>query len=434
MRSWSAPDVPSTVLDRYGPGPPVAVFDSLSEQRRETSAGDQARLYVCGITPYDATHLGHALTYLTFDLLIRAWLAAGVSVRYVQNVTDIDDPLLARAQRTGVDWVKLAEEQTDLFRADMEGLGAIPPDVYAGAVESVPIICDLIETMERRGAVYQVDQDRYFDVTTDRRFGELGRLDLDEQLALFAERGGDPDRLGKRHPLDCLVWMRQRPDEPGWNSPFGPGRPGWHVECTAIAREYLGTDFDVQGGGMDLVFPHHEMSASHARVADPEHDFAQAYVHAGMLGYAGHKMSKSRGNLVLVSQLRTDGVDSRVIRLALLSHHYQESWDWTDEQLTHARERLARWELAVARGGADPGRTVKEVREAMADDLDAPTALTAVDSWANDALGRAASLDQARAANANATVIADLVSASLGVSLDPDDSSGERGSDCFERR
>jgi L-cysteine:1D-myo-inositol 2-amino-2-deoxy-alpha-D-glucopyranoside ligase len=413
MRSWAAPDVPGTIVERYGPGPPVSVFDTRSRTIRATEPGERARLYVCGITPYDATHLGHALTYLTFDLLVRAWLATGIPVRYVQNVTDVDDPLLERAREIGLDWVKLAEEQTDLFRSDMEALRVVPPDVYAGAVESIPLICDLIERLERRGAIYAVDGDRYFDVTHDDRFGELGRLAADEQLALFAEHGGDPDRPGKQHPLDCLVWLGQRPDEPGWDSPFGPGRPGWHIECAAIAREYLGTEFDVQGGGADLVFPHHEMSASEARVADPGHDFAQAYVHTGLLRYRGHKMSKSRGNLVLVSQLRAADVDPRAIRLALMDHHYRESWEWTDADLDRGRARLRSWQHAVRHDGAGAEPVVDAVRAAMANDLDAPTAVRVVDEWAAEAATR----DRGEDDGGNGSLVADLVESSLGVPL-----------------
>jgi L-cysteine:1D-myo-inositol 2-amino-2-deoxy-alpha-D-glucopyranoside ligase len=414
MRSWRAPELPVSVREHYGPAPDVAVHDSRSDDVVLTRPGALARLYVCGITPYDATHLGHAFTYLTFDLLIRAWRESGVLVRYVQNVTDIDDPLLERAAQTGVDWASLAEEQTELFRTDMASLSVIPPDVFVGAVESMPLITELIVLLEKRGAVYRVDDDRYFEVASDDRFGELSHDTPEHMRALFAERGGDPDRDGKRDPLDCLVWGSRRPGEPGWDSPLGIGRPGWHVECAAIAREYLGAEFDVQGGGTDLVFPHHEMSASQARVADPDHDLAQAYVHVGMLGYQGHKMSKSKGNLVLVSQLRARGLDPRVVRLALFSHHYREDWEWTDDYLDEAMSRLSAWQAAVTGGGPDPDDTVAQVRAAMADDLDTGSALTAVDEWA----ARAATSRSSDRARSGGDVVADVVSASLGIVLE----------------
>jgi L-cysteine:1D-myo-inositol 2-amino-2-deoxy-alpha-D-glucopyranoside ligase len=326
----------------------------------------------------------------------------------VQNVTDIDDPLLERAAATGDDWQALAERETDLFRADMQSLSVVPPDVYVGAVESIPMIVEMIEDLRDRGAVYEVDGDLYFSVSSDPTFGTVSRLDRDEMIALFAERGGDPDRPGKRDPLDCLVWMRQRPGEPGWDSPLGVGRPGWHVECAAIAQHYLGVPIDVQGGGDDLVFPHHEMSASESQVAYPGDRFARGYAHAGMVGLGGEKMSKSLGNLVLVSRLRDHGEDPRAIRLALLSRHYRSAWDWTDDLLAEARKRLERWSEAVAFGGPDASAAIAAVRARMADDLDAPGALAAVDAWVEST----GPVD-----DGSAELLAEVIQYSLGVSL-----------------
>ncbi len=257
-------------------------------------------MYVCGITPYDATHLGHANTYVAFDLLNRAWRDAGLDVTYVQNVTDVDDPLLERATETGVEWADLARDQIELFRTDMAALNVIPPDHLIGAVESIDLVTGLIERLRGvDGAIYPVEDvehpDLYFARASDGRFGSLSRLGA-EAVEIFAERGGDPDRAGKKDPLDCLVWRLERAGEPSWGSPFGPGRPGWHIECTAIALNYLGPEFDVQGGGSDLIFPHHEMCAAEGRVATGQ-EFAKAYVHSGMVGLDGEKMSKSKGNL-----------------------------------------------------------------------------------------------------------------------------------------
>ncbi len=218
-------------------------------------------MYVCGITPYDATHLGHAATYVAFDLLHRAWRDAGLDVTYVQNVTDIDDPLLERAAETGEPWTAIAERDIELFREDMTALRVLPPTHYVGAVESIPLVLDLVEELRERGAVYELDGDLYLAAALAPGFGSVSRLDAAQMAELFAERGGDPDRPGKKHPLDCLVWLAERPGEPSWDSPFGPGRPGWHVECTAIALHLLGSDFEVQAGGSDLAFPHHEMCA-----------------------------------------------------------------------------------------------------------------------------------------------------------------------------
>lgn len=414
MRSWPAPEIPA--LPALDLAPELALFDARVGQVVATNPGHEARLYVCGITPYDATHMGHAATYVAFDLAIRTWLAAGHRVRYVQNVTDIDDPLLERAKATGQNWVALAEKETQLFREDMTALSVIPPDVYAGAVESIPLVVALILELQRRDAVYDVDGDLYFSVHDDPDFGSISGLDKQAMHELFAERGGDPDRPGKRDPLDCLLWMRQRPGEPGWETEVGTGRPGWHIECAAIAVEYLGTGFDVQGGGSDLAFPHHEMSAAECQVAYPNARFAKAYVHAGMVGYDGHKMSKSRGNLVLVSRLRDAGVDPRAIRLSLLSQHYRSDWEWTESTLVEAEKRLASWTDAVRRGGVDPASALQEVRNAMADDLDAPRALAAVDAWAAEP-GSHPGTGQ---------TVADVLKASLGVDLDLYDSSDLR--------
>ncbi len=342
-------------------------------------------MYVCGITPYDATHLGHANTYVTFDLVQRVWLDAGLEVTYVQNVTDVDDPLLERATATGEDWRDLAVRETNLFRSDMEALRVLPPAAYIGAVEAIPRIVLLIDELRERGVAYDVDGDWYFSVGSDPSFGGVSHLARAEMLELFGERGGDPDREGKKDPLDALLWRAARPGEPSWDSPLGAGRPGWHVECSSIALDHLGIGFDLQGGGRDLVFPHHEMSASHGSVARSTWPFACTYVHSGMVGLDGQKMSKSLGNLELVSRLVAAGEDPMAIRLALLSQHYRSDWEWTPALLAAARERLAAWRSAVARPAAPSAELLlADVRALLAEDLQAPAALEAVDVWAAD--------------------------------------------------
>ncbi|NYG55850.1 cysteine--1-D-myo-inosityl 2-amino-2-deoxy-alpha-D-glucopyranoside ligase [Nocardioides perillae] len=412
MRAWSAPDVPRLPVT----GPAVALHDTSSGRLRTTSPRGPARLYVCGITPYDATHMGHAATYVGFDLLVRAWRAAGHEVTYVQNVTDVDDPLLERAAKVGGDWTEIAQRETELFRQDMQALRVLPPDHYVGAVESIPLVVAMVEEMQRAGAVYEVDGDLYYSVTADPAFGTVSGWERARMLEVWPERGGDPDRAGKRDPLDCVVWRGERPGEPSWPSPFGPGRPGWHVECTAIAREHLGGGFDVQGGGSDLVFPHHEMCAGHAQVLDHDEPFAQLYAHAGMVAYDGEKMSKSRGNLVFVSALRNSDVDPAAIRLTLLRHHYRSDWEWTDDQLWDAVDTLATWRKALALGaGAPSGPVVEQVLAALADDLDAPTALAVVQAWVDATVGTDGLADTSdREAGA---VMHALLDASLGLSL-----------------
>jgi L-cysteine:1D-myo-inositol 2-amino-2-deoxy-alpha-D-glucopyranoside ligase len=422
MDSWRRVDVP--VLPGSGPAP--RLHDTASGELVLAAPGPVATLYACGITPYDATHIGHAATYTAWDLLVRAWLdampeapdtssapdvppPARYAVIYVQNVTDVDDPLLERAARDGVDWRELARREIQRYRADMEALRILPPTHLVGAVEALPVIERFTARLADRRALYDVDEDLYFARLADPDFGALSGpgtpsgYDLAEMAEVAAERGGDPGRPGKKDPLDALVWRAERPGEPAWDSPFGPGRPGWHVECAAIATDYLGPVFDVQAGGSDLVFPHHELSASHARVAfaPARGAFARVYAHAGMVSYQGHKMSKSLGNLVFVSKLLADGADPMALRLALLAHHYRSDWEWTaaapgdaDARLTRWRTALAHTEAAVSAGPAViPSAAAVEalagIRARMRDDLDAPGALGILDRWADRLLADA---------------------------------------------
>lgn len=408
MDSWPSPPLPSLP----GQGLPLRLFDTATGEVRPTAPGPVARMYVCGITPYDATHMGHAATYVAFDLVNRAWRDAGHDVHYVQNVTDIDDPLLERAVATGQDWRAIADRETALFRDDMTALRVLPPTDYIGAVESIPSVVRHIDTLRDKGSVYDVDGDLYFAVHDDPRFGAVAGLDAATMLRDFAERGGDPDRPGKRHPLDCLLWQAARPDEPAWDTALGHGRPGWHIECVAIALDHLGMTFDVQGGGRDLAFPHHEMGASEAHVLTGEWPYARHYVHAGLVGLDGEKMSKSRGNLVFVSRLRADGHDPNAIRLALLAQHYREDWQWTQSGLDAAEARLARWRAAAALpAGPDASGTIQHVRERLSDDLDAPHALAAIDRWAGESITRGGGDPDAPG------LVADLADALLGVAV-----------------
>jgi L-cysteine:1D-myo-inositol 2-amino-2-deoxy-alpha-D-glucopyranoside ligase len=387
MLAWPSPERPHLP----GVGPAVLVRDTSTGTLQPAAQGDRMTLYVCGITPYDATHLGHANTYVAFDLLNRAVRDSGVTVDYAQNVTDVDDPLLERATATGVDWRELAASQTELFREDMTALRVLAPAHYVGAVEAIPLIAEFISALRDRGAAYDLDGDLYFPADVDPHFGSVARLDRARMLDLFGQRGGDPDRPGKKDPLDALLWCAERPDEPSWPSAAGPGRPGWHVECTAIALDRLGEQIDVMGGGSDLAFPHHEMGAAHAHARTGHAPFVRVFAHAGMVAYQGQKMSKSLGNLVFVSALRRAGADPAAIRLALLAHHYASNWEWTPQDLQAATDRLTRWRAAVSRpDGPSAAPTLAAVRAALANDLDAPAALTAVDEWAeraNDAGG-----------------------------------------------
>ena len=342
------------------------------------------KIYVCGITPYDATHLGHAATYVAFDLINRYQHLAGNRLDFVENITDIDDPLLVRAKRDSIDWKVLAENQIDLFLTDMTALRVIPPSNLVTVTSSMKIIEDFITLLDQRGFLYQIENDHYFSVE---RFLEDMPLSSDEAIKIFSERGGDPERAGKRHPLDPVVWMAHQGDDPSWESKFGLGRPGWHVECTAIAVHYLDSAnadpiIQIQGGGSDLIFPHHYMSEQIVRAAYGR-GFANNYVHSAMIHLDGEKMSKSKGNLVFVSKLLSQGIDPMVIRWALLSGHYQQDRSWSDELLQKSTSEVSLLRSALAQSEvAETKELIQSIVSDLANNLDTPAALNRLIAWA----------------------------------------------------
>ena len=411
MRPWPAPPIPRLP----GAGQALRLYDTATREVRPTAPGRTAKMYVCGITPYDATHLGHAATYLAFDLVHRLWLDAGHEVHFVENVTDIDDPLLERAERDGDDWMVLAMRETALFREDMHALRVLPPRDYVGAVESIPSIGQSVDKLLIEDHAYLLDDgtgDIYQDISQALRFGYESGYDETTMLRLAAERGGDPDRPGKRNRLDPLLWRGARDGEPSWEGPRGPGRPGWHIECSAIILDRLGDGIDVQGGGSDLAFPHHEFSALHAETLTGAWPLARHYVHAGMIGLAGEKMSKSRGNLVFVSRLRGEGVDPMAIRLALLSGHYRQDRPWGQDLLSSAQNRLAAWRHAVSLStGPAADDLLASLRRQLSDDLDTTNAIRSVDRWVELAARRNGSDPDAP------SQVGSIVDALLGVRL-----------------
>jgi len=386
MKSWA--DLSLGKSEGYSDVyPTLSLYNTASQSVEELPIKHHYRLYVCGITPYDATHLGHAATYVAFDLINRYLQFGGADVAFVQNITDIDDPLFERAKRDGVDWSELATSQIELFRGDMVALHVIPPDHYVGVVEAMQIIIDAISALASKDSTYKVDDDLYFRVRLDPEF--LKRTHLSSELAMeyFAERGGDPQRIGKNDPFDALVWKAQRDGEPGWPSPFGIGRPGWHIECSAIALHYLRPDtsdefaIDIQGGGSDLIFPHHDMSASQGFVSTGQ-KFARFFVHAGMIGLDGTKMSKSLGNLIFVSRLINDGIEPMAIRLALLGHHYRSDHMWGSSEISDASAFLQRLRLNLARMEVAPTQPlIAELLSSLSNDLDTVRALELLASW-----------------------------------------------------
>ena len=342
------------------------------------------KIYVCGITPYDATHLGHAATYVAFDLINRYQHLAGNRLDFVENITDIDDPLLVRAKRDSIDWKVLAENQIDLFLTDMTALRVIPPSNLVTVTSSMKIIEDFITLLDQRGFLYQIENDHYFSVES---YLEEMPFSSDEAIKIFSERGGDPERAGKRHPLDPVVWMAHQGDDPSWESKFGLGRPGWHVECTAIAVHYLDSAnvdpiIQIQGGGSDLIFPHHYMSEQIVRAAYGR-GFANNYVHSAMIHLDGEKMSKSKGNLVFVSKLLSRGIDPMVIRWALLSGHYQRDRSWSDELLQKSTSEVSLLRSALAQSEvAETKELIQSIISDLANNLDTPAALNRLIAWA----------------------------------------------------
>lgn len=294
-------------------------------------------LYVCGVTPYDTTHAGHAFTYLTFDVLIRYLDYLGQAVTYVQNVTDIDDDILRKAKEVGLTWKELGERETQRFLEDMESLHWRRPDHYVKATQHTPEMIAMIEPLLESGLAYESNGSVYFSVTSDADFGKLSHLTLQEMLPIANERGNYPDDPNKRNPLDFVLWQAAQPGEPTWPSPWGEGRPGWHIECSAMAARYLGPTFALHGGGSDLIFPHHECEIAQAENSTGIEPFVHHWVHVGMVGYQGEKMSKSLGNLVLVrEELKHYSADA--FRLYLFRHHYRHSWEYIDGEIAEWQE------------------------------------------------------------------------------------------------
>ena len=349
----------------------------------EIANSEVFKMYVCGITPYDATHLGHAATYLSFDLINRYQTLKNSSVKFVENITDIDDPLLERAKRDKQDWQVLATSQIDLYRSDMASLRVLPPENFIKVTDSMHLIEKFIKKLSNNGYLYELDGDSYFTVES---FLKTLPISIEEAITIFAERGGDPKRKGKKHPLDPVIWLANVGDDPGWDSELGFGRPGWHVECTAIACEYLDDKtsnpiIDLQGGGSDLIFPHHFMSEQIVKAAFGR-EFARYYVHAAMIGLDGEKMSKSKGNLVFVSKLLSDGVDPMVIRWALLSGHYQDDRQWNGQLLIKAENEVNQIRVALAQSEVtDPTQMINDIVSDISNNLDTPNALKRLLNW-----------------------------------------------------
>jgi len=352
--------------------------------------GKTVRMYVCGVTPYDTTHMGHAMTYLTFDVINRFCQYLGWRVKYVQNVTDIDDDILRKAREVGEPWDRLGDRYIRQFQEDLNGLNVLFPSVYPRATEEIPVIIEMVQSLLDQGFAYVRDGNVYFRVASDPDYGQLCRCSREEMIALSAERGADPTDPRKEDPLDFILWQAAQPGEPTWDSPWGPGRPGWHIECSAMAVKYLGPQLDIHGGGYDLIYPHHESEIAQSEGVTGQRPFARFWVHVGMVEYQGAKMSKSLGNLVLVRDaLRRHSGDA--IRLYLLSHHYRTPFEYEDDGPARFEPLVEQLRRAVDHPGGsdrplDLSPLVERFVRAIGDDLDTPSAIQVLREMAETAI------------------------------------------------
>ena len=362
---------------------PLRLYDTAKREIVPFEPGELVTMYTCGITPYDATHLGHAAAYVGYDVLQRRLRDRGHQTRCVRNVTDVDDSILGKAREIGVHYLDLAAAETAKFDDDMIALGMIPSWSEPRATSAIADIRGFIGMVLDRGHAYQAGGAVYFDISTYEKFGQVSGYDEATMLEYAAERGGNVDDPHKRNQLDFVLWQPSLDDEPSWDSLWGPGRPGWHIECSALALRELGTTIDLHGGGSDLIFPHHECEAAQSEAATGE-PFVRHWMHQAMVRMDGEKMSKSLGNLVFVSELRKEW-ESMAIRLAVVKHHYRDGWEWHDDLMPEAAERLARWRAGVDAGG-DGADVLERVRSLLDDDLDTPGAIVAIDQAAADSV------------------------------------------------
>lgn len=398
----------------------MQLYNTLAREKETFTipADRPVTLYVCGVTPYDTTHIGHARTFLTFDVLVRYLRWQGAEVRYCQNVTDVDDPLFARASRDGIGWRELAEQQVAQLVEDYRGLNIAPPTYFPRASEEIGVMLPIVERLVALGHAYVVGGDVYFSVKTDPEFGRMARMGYDELLVTANQRGNNPNDPNKRDPLDFVLWQTGAPGDPTWDSPWGPGRPGWHIECSAMATRYLGDQVDIHGGGADLIFPHHPCEIAQTEPVTGKKPFVRCWMHVGLVWLDGEKMSKSLGNLVFARDaLREHHPDA--LRWYLLSEHYRQEFDYHRDAVDHYEQCALDLRQAVGAvgGGASPkdlSRGVEEFKSAMADDLNTPAALAVLHAMAADTLAAAAEGRDVGAATASLRDLAGSIGFTLG--------------------
>ena len=364
----------------------MRLYDTSRREIVDFTPGEEVKMYVCGVTPYDATHLGHAFTFVVYDVLIRRLIDSGRTVKCVRNVTDVDDPLFAKARELGIHYLDLAAREEKRLEDDLRALNFIPMHATPRASSAISDIRGFIGMVLDRGYAYEAGGSVYFDVARFGGFGSVSHYDRHEMLRLARERGGNVDDPNKRDPLDFVLWQPSASDEPSWDTIWGAGRPGWHIECSALALRELGTTIDLHGGGTDLIYPHHECERAQSEAATGQ-PFVRHWMHVAMVWMDGYKMSKSRGNLVFVDQLRKR-YDPRAIRLGLIGNHYRTEWEWDEGLIDRASERLGKWSRSAVDSGesrsqGEGGQLMETIRHHLDADLDVPSAMLAIDDAAS---------------------------------------------------
>jgi len=397
----------------------MRLYNSASQEIESLPTDDPVRLYVCGVTPYDTTHVGHAFTFVVYDVLVRYLRYRGRTVRYVQNVTNVDDDILTRARRDGMDYRALGDLQTLRYLDDMRQLNVLPADVFPKATDEIPAMLDMIARLVEKDHAYRAGGNVYFSVASDPDYAAFARLDRTAMLALAREHGGDPDDPRKRDPLDFVLWQQSAPGEPAWDSPWGRGRPGWHIECSAMSMKYLAPQVHMHGGGADLLFPHHASERAQSEAYSGRRPFAHIWMHTAMVRLRGEKMSKSRGNLVMVNELLRRH-DADTVRCFLVRHHYRDSWEYRETDVLGAARCTDLMREALAQGGGDgalvdPAPQVAGFREAMDEDLGTPVAMQALDALASRINEAARQGGAVRSAQEQLAALSSVMGLRLGV-------------------
>ncbi len=361
----------------------MKIYNTLTRKKEDFKSLEdkKVRIYVCGITPYDTTHLGHAFVYVSFDAFIRYLKSKDYSVDYTQNVTDIDDDILRKAKEENKNWKNLGQFWTDKFLEDLKFLNVAMPNHYVKATGSVDKIIEIVGDLQNKELAYERKGNVYYDVKKFKKYGELSKYNEEQMILISKERGADPEDPLKKDPLDFILWQKQKGGEPAWESPWGKGRPGWHIECSAMINKFLGDRIDIHGGGRDLIFPHHESEIAQSESYTQEEPFVKYWMHISMVMYEGEKMSKSLGNLIMVSDLKKN-YSSNAIRWLLLSHHYREPWEFDYSEMDEAQEKIKKIEKALRKNkeAGSPDLLWSELESFLSDDFNTPRVLELIEA------------------------------------------------------